>query len=43
MKKLTLLLGILMIMIFSIGNAKMTKEEKKFKRAMKKIWDGSSN
>ena len=32
MKKLTVLLGILMIMIFSIGNAKMTKEEKKFKR-----------
>ena len=29
MKKLTVLLGILMIMIFSIGNAKMTKEEKK--------------
>ena len=26
MKKLTLLLGILMIMIFSIGNAKMTKK-----------------
>ena len=37
MKKLTVLLGILMIMIFSIGNAKMTKEEKKFKRAMKKF------
>ena len=37
MKKLTLLLGILMIMIFSIGNAKMTKEEKKFKKAMKKF------
>jgi len=35
MKKITLLLGFLMLMIFSIGNAKMTKEERKFKKAMK--------
>jgi len=35
MKKFTLLLGILMLMIFSVGNAKMTKEERKFKKAMK--------
>lgn len=35
MKKFTLLLGILMLMIFSAGNAKMTKEERKFKKAMK--------
>ena len=37
MKKFTLLLGILMLTFFSIGNAKMTKEEKKFKKAMKKF------
>ena len=35
MKKITLLLGFLMLMIFSVGNAKMTKEERKFKKAMK--------
>ena len=35
MKKFTLLLGFLMLMIFSVGNAKMTKEERKFKKAMK--------
>ena len=35
MKKFTLLLGILMLTFFSIGNAKMTKEERKFKKAMK--------
>ena len=35
MKKITLLLGFLMLMIFSVGNAKMTKEEIKFKKAMK--------
>jgi peptidyl-prolyl cis-trans isomerase, cyclophilin-binding len=37
MKKITLLLGFLMLMIFSVGNAKMTKEERKFKKAMKKF------
>ena len=35
MKRITLLLGFLMLMIFSVGNAKMTKEERKFKKAMK--------
>ena len=35
MKKITLLLGILMLIIFSVVNAKMTKEERKFKKAMK--------
>lgn len=35
MKKFTLLLGILMLTFFSIGNAKTTKEERKFKKAMK--------
>ena len=35
MKKITLLLGFLMLIIFSVGNAKMTKEERKFKKAMK--------
>ncbi len=37
MKKITLLLGILMLAFFSIGNAgmKLTKEEKKFKKTMK--------
>ena len=32
MKKITLLLGFLMLMIFSVGNAKMTKEERKFEK-----------
>ncbi len=36
MKKITLLIGILMLMFFNLGNAtKLTKEERKFKRAMK--------
>ncbi len=36
MKKITLLIGILMLMFFNLGSAtKLTKEERKFKRAMK--------
>lgn len=36
MKKITLLIGILMLMFFNLGSAtKLTKEERKFKKAMK--------